>query len=493
MNPRVTSVFCRAASQSFRRLRIFFALRRPRDLRASTFHVPSGPAIPLALLLSLSLARAQFAVTEKDSVTSISGQFVVTHLADTVPPYRRLNASADTNLIALDPALLAVAADRFKYSLWWRLGLSDKAAWSGRIHLRLHTAVRPDEMVNITSTAFLGRWFYVVDLPDVVRKTRYARALASVLLLELANRMAPPGGHSAELPPWLVDGLAQHVLAADGEKVLLAAPKRKGDELAVGRLNQEERGYDPLAGARRILQNAPALTFDQLSWPGPVQADGADGGVYLASAQLLQSELLGLNNGAQKMRTLLADLPTHLNWQTAFFQAYGKEFSRPLDVEKWWALRVVNFASQSAGPCWTTDVSINRMNEMLSVAVESRSGSNALPVHGEITLQAAVQSLNPEQRDEVLRVKVRDLALAELRLAPPFGGMAEGYRLALAEFLGELPKPAPGPLPSKQGAPVIIRASARDTLKKLDALDLRRRDAETRITRAVPTRLDGIR
>ncbi len=64
-------------------------------------------------------------------------------------------------------------------------------------------------------------------------------------------------------------------------------------------------------------------------------------------------ELLGLKNGPAKLRALLAELPAHLNWQTAFFDAFDEDFKRPLDVEKWWALRVVNFAATRparAGP-----------------------------------------------------------------------------------------------------------------------------------------------
>ena len=47
-----------------------------------------------------------------------------------------------------------------------------------------------------------------------------------------------------------------------------------------------------LAAARRVLQDRPALTFDQLSWPDDAQLSGDDGGVYRASAQLFVNALL---------------------------------------------------------------------------------------------------------------------------------------------------------------------------------------------------------
>ena len=209
-----------------------------------------------------------------------------------------------------------------------------------------------------------------------------------------------------------------------------AQNRREGNRPRDGRFDQNRHDFDTLAGARRVLQDTPVLTFDQLSWPTEAQMEGADGGGYFASAQLFLSELLALPNGPEKMRALLAELPAHLNWQTAFFAAFAADFSRPLDVEKWWALRVVNFAAHAPGPRWTSDVSRDRLAALMSVPVEVRGESNALPEHAEISLQTALRSLTPSQRDLVLRLKVRDLGLEELRLAPPFGDLADGYRTA---------------------------------------------------------------
>jgi hypothetical protein len=262
----------------------------------------------------------------------------------------------------------------------------------------------------------------------------------------------------------------------------------------VGRLDRTEHGLDPLAAAREVLQNAPVLTFDQMSWPADAQMEGADGGAYFASAQLFLDELLGLKNGPAKMRALLAELPAHLNWQTAFFAVYQDEFKRPLDVEKWWALRVVNFAARAPGPRWTSEVSRDRLAELLNVPVEVRSNSNALPSHAEISLQAALKSLNPAEREWVTRLKVRDLGLVELRLAPPFGNLADGYRLTLTDFLGELKtKKTAADYAVNKHAPAAHRpASLADTLKKLDALDRRRREAETQAVVPLPGNLRAV-
>jgi hypothetical protein len=443
-----------------------------------------GCAVVLGLFFSLAGAHGQFAFSGQNVVHSVSGQFMVSSVADGTPFFRNLSTPASTNLVRLEPALLAVAAERFKLSLWQQLGLKPDVSWSGEIFLILHPAHSSDEPVTIACDPFLNRWNYRVELPDALARPRYARALSAVLLLEIANRTAPAGGHSAEIPAWLVDGLAQQVLAADGEKVVLSAPAKKTGGLPSGRLDQVEHGFDPLATARRVLHNSPVLTFDQLSWPTDAQVDGADGGAYCASAQLFLHNLLALKNGPARLRSLLAELPDHLNWQTAFYDAFGEDFKRPLDVEKWWALRVVNFAARDPGPRWTTDVSRDRLARLLSVPVEFRSDASALPTHAEISLQAALQNLSPEQRDTVLRTKLRDLELVELRLAPPFGELADGYRAALADFLGEQKKTAPVSVTNKHRSTMKGKAGLGDTLKKLDALDRRRREAEIRSSRS---------
>lgn len=440
--------------------------------------------VAFCLLVSLAVARGQFSFSDQNAAASVSGQIQVSS-SEAGAPALRVLPPPGTNILQLKTALLAVSAERFKTALWHQLGLPPNASWSGKIYLRLHPAAAYDETVAIVSGRFLDHWNYRVDLPDMLSKNRYARALSGVLLLELANRATGRDGRAAEIPAWLVDGLAQEVLATDGDQVAFSAPRKKGGDLAVNRINQSEKGLDSLAGARRILQNTPALTFDQLSWPTGAQMEGDDGGVYLASAQLFQSELLELKNGREKMRAMLAELPAHLNWQTAFFHAFGADFQRPLDVEKWWALRVIDFGQHTSGPRWTTEVSAARLNEVLLVPVETRGAANRLPARSEVSLQAALKTLQPASRDEILRLKERDLALMEIRLAPPFGELAEGYRLALAEFLGDS---QPGLRPSranKHGVPGI-RAGLPTTLRRLDLLDARRRAVMTKTVIPLP-------
>ena len=424
-------------------------------------------ALAAGLMSFLAAARSESSWPQLDATHSVSGQFSISLAQNQNPYFRRPDIGTSTDLLQLEPSLLAISAERFKVALWREIGLAPNAAWSGKIFLALHPARLLDEPVSITAQPFINRWNYRLELPDLISRNRCARAFSAVMLLEIANRNALMGGRSAVIPAWLADGLAREILEAADTKVLLSAPTKTLDGIAQSRQDEKRRGVDSLAATRRVLQNFPALTFDQLSWPTDAQLNGNDGGVYLASAQLFVHDLLALKNGPANVLALLAQLPAHENWQTAFFAAFHENFQRPLDVEKWWALRVVSFATRAPGAQWTPAISRDRLNAALAVPVGIRYGSNSLPTHAEISLQAVLQNFPPERQVEIFQTKLRDLELIQLRVTPPLAAMADGYRQALADFLGG----------SKKG--VFHRpASANATLKKLDALDARRRDVE---------------
>jgi hypothetical protein len=187
---------------------------------------------------------------------------------------------------------------------------------------------------------------------------------------------------------------------------------------------------------------------------------------------LFVDELLAMRGGSANLRAMLQALPRYYNWQTAFWQAYQDDFSTPLQAEKWWALQSVLFASRSPGPQWTAAVSREKLDEILSVPVSYRSVSNNLPVSAEISLQNVIRSCEPAQQTEILQNKLRDLELAQLRMAPSLAALTAEYRNTLAGYLGE-PRPARGQSALNRRASGKI--SADETLRRLDALDARRR------------------
>jgi hypothetical protein len=426
----------------------------------------------LCSLLFPLLACAQFLPPGKNFASSISGQFIVNGTAQFSPLVSSPRIAADTNLVRLEPALLAVSAERIKDLLWNRLEINKDTPWRGQIFLVLHPARSSDEDITIFSRHSANGWSYQVQMPDVLSRTHFAQAMTGVLLLEFANRNAP--SHSAEIPAWLTDGLSQRLLAAGSPEFILSSPDKVVNGLPATRIDVTERGMDSLAAARRVLRNSPALTFEELSWPTDAQLNGNDGGAYRASAQVFTDALLDLKNGPAHLRAMLESLPQFYNWQLAFQSAFRAEFPRPLDLEKWWALQVVNFAAHDPGPGWTPEVSREKLDEILSVPVEMRTASNSLPAHAEISLQAVIRNLDAARQTEILQTKLRDLGLAQLRVSPQLAALTDAYRRAVTDYLGQNGKSA---IPNRR----VKKTSADETVKKLDALDMQRRTIEETI------------
>lgn len=422
-------------------------------------------------------AHADFSLPGKISARSVSGQFIVSGADGISALAASPSVATNAYFVRLEPALLAISAERIKQSLWRELKINPNSSWRGRIFLTLRPARSLDDDVTVVSSPSFAGWNYQVRLPDVLPRARFARALVSVLLLEFANRDAQ--SHSAEIPDWLADGLSQQLLAENPSEIILSSPDKVINGLAQTRLVRIEKGIDPLANARRALRNNSALTFEQLSWPTGAQLTGADGGVYRASAQLFVNDLLGLKNGPEHLRGMLQKLPRFYNWQTAFQIAFRAEFRRPLDVEKWWALQVVNFAAHDPGPQWTPAVSRSKLDQILSVPVDMRAASNALPAHAEISLQAVIRNFNSARQTEILQIKLRDLGLAQLRMAPQLAVLTDAYSRVLAAYLGENSHAVSAPRWQKNAE--SRKAGAPETLKKLDALDARRRTIEAAI------------
>ena len=405
---------------------------------------------------------------------SVSGQFIVIG-ANPVPPSVRPSLTVtNAEWVRLEPALLAISAERVKQSLWRALGIDPMTPWRGRIFLALHPAEAPDENVAIISSRFAGVWNYRVELPDVLSRPHLTRALTGAVLLELANR-DNSGDRSAEIPAWLTEGMSQQLLANGAQEMIMSPPDKLVNGLPESQFIVVERGVDALVKARAVLRDRPALTFEQLSWPDGAQLSGDDGGAYRASAQLFVSDLLALNDGAANLRAMLQMLPRCYNWQMAFRAAFGADFPQPVDVEKWWALQTVSFVAHGAGPLWTPAASRDKLNEILSVPVDFRSASNDLPAHAAVSLQEVIRNFATDRQTAIVQTKLRDLELAHWRMAPQFAVLTDAYRRALADYLGR-----------RNGVPPS-KGKVAGTVKKLDALDAQRRALETAAKPGIPS------
>ena len=432
--------------------------------------------------------RAQTSLSGHGVARSVSGQFIVTGAVR--PAGSRLAATPEiatnADFVRLEPALLAVSAERIKESLGRELnpelrGLDLPAPPPGKIFLVLHPAQSTDEDVTIVSRHSPDGWDYQVRLPDVLSRTRFLRAMTGVLLLEFANRDRAGAfrGNSRLAHGRFVAGIARR----RWQEIILSSPAKMVNGLPVSRTVADHPRHGFARRRAAGVARSAALTFEQLSWPTDAQLSGADGGVYRASAQLFVNELLELKDGPAHLRAMLETLPDFYNWQTAFQTAFRDNFPRPLDVEKWWALQVVGFVARDPGPAWTPAVSRDKLDEILSVPVEMRTASNALPAHAEISFQAVIRNFDRAQQAAILQTKLRDLELSQLRMAPPLAVLADGYRQALADYLDPGKRARPVPRIGKHPPVVSSQPTVADTLKKLDALDAQRRAIESAINR----------
>ncbi|HWX21890.1 MAG TPA: hypothetical protein VN578_18475 [Candidatus Binatia bacterium] len=411
-------------------------------------------------------ADAQFALPETTATHSHSGQFVVRATRSSVPGTGPLGLETNRSFIRLDPSLVPVSCERIKQNLARELNAA--ASWQGTIFVVLYPAVSPEDPITLTSERFRDGWQYRVELPDMIERTRYVRALVQVLLVEMANRSG--AAHSAEIPTWLVEGLTEKLLAFSEKEILLAPARTAGNGFNVPFTPVSvPRKDNPLEQIHRVLSRQPPLSFDQLSWPGDDELTGAAGELYRSSAHLFVTELLRLENGPACLRFMLAELPQRFNWQFAFLRAFHAWFQRPLDVEKWWALQVAHFTGRELAQTWPAEESWQKFDQIIHSPVQVRATTNELPLRAEVTLQSIIREWDHDRQTVALQSKLHEMDLLRLRLAQEFVPLFDEYRQSLVEYLQNRDKA--GLLSRKTTA---RRRAVDEALSQLAALDARR-------------------
>jgi hypothetical protein len=378
--------------------------------------------------LTAGSVRAQFPPPNPLAASSRSGQFIV-QAATAAEPDRLL--ATNQSLVHLQPTLLAVSAERIKQNLCRELGANE--SWRGKVFVTLYRALSAEDGATIRSDRFKDGWLYHVFLPDVVERGRYVRVLTQVVLLELANRSA--GLRSAEIPTWLVEGLARQLLASSEVEIILPPPGVRVNGVALTPTFLNGRWENPLQRAHQQLTRHPPLTFQELSWPAPNQLVGEAGELYRSSAQLFVNSLLRLQSGPACLRAFLAELPQHYNWQFAFLRAFQAHFARPLDVEKWWALQAANFTGCDLSQAWPAERSWEKLDEAVRSPIQVRTGTNELPLHAQATLQNVIRDWDRAPQTFVLQNKLRELAVVRLRASRDLAPLVNDYSRVIASYL----------------------------------------------------------
>jgi hypothetical protein len=331
---------------------------------------------------------------------------------------------------------LTMSCERIKQALLTELGEHDQ--WKGKIYLDLHHARSLGETILVEPTVYFDVWDYHVAMADVLDRTRVVSAMTELLLLEMANRGS---GRSAEIPAWLTQGLAQEMIYSSDSELVLEKPDQTMSSDNVFQVNSKLdlswRQADPLKVAHEELHDAPPLTFDELSWPKPGQLVGEAGEIYRGSAQFFVHELLLFKDGRECLRAMVRELGQHLNWQLAFRDAFGAHFANQLELEKWWALKVIEFTGRDLSQTWPSDVSWRKLDEIVHPVAEVRTKANSLPTRTSMNFQTIIREWDFGRQSDVLHERAQQLRLLRMRVSQDLIGLVDDYRRVLETYLGK--------------------------------------------------------
>ncbi|MGN6642970.1 MAG: hypothetical protein ACTHKU_08210 [Verrucomicrobiota bacterium] len=416
--------------------------------------------------LLLAWACAGTAQTVAPSARSFSGQFVA--YASTAPlPSRFYKGTTDA--LPLDPAVLVISCERIKQSLNRELDI--KTPGTGTVFLHLRPGRIREETATIVVQKSINEWNYHLDIPDSLERVTFIRTIVEALLLGQANGDAQ--SQVAELPLWLSEGLSQEVVESERKELLLPRPTLKGTGFDLNRLVIDGRRRNPMEQAKKILQERSPLTFEQLSWTTADQLSGDSLETFRSSAQLFVHDLLQLKNGPASMQAMLRDLPRHQNWQFALLTAFHSQFANLLDVEKWWALRTVQFTGRDLTQAWTPEESWKKLDEVLQSQVDIRMTAHELPQRQVITVQAMIRDWDARRQPPALQRKLRELSLLQPRVAQTFVPLVDEYRQAIGNYLDKQKFSGSWLGLVKPTGPLRNRVSE-EAIRDLNALDLKR-------------------
>jgi len=350
-------------------------------------------------------AAAQGALPFEAPVTaaSVSGQFIIHGRNSSLPPTsNRLTAVGDEPVIELQPDILAVTCERVKAALHDRLGLRD--TWRGKVHLHLQRTPAVEHPIGIRPQLYRDGWQYHLAVTDRVEWDRLVRALVEVVLLEQVNQRNT-GGTCAQPPLWFTEGLHRLILAEHGRALVIEAQTTR---------NRSARKPDPLAPARAVLQGREPMTFSELGLVTLGQlAQGDTFPHFQASATLLVHQLTVDDEARRRAREFLAQLPAHLNWQTAFLRVHEDRFASLLDVEKWWALHATRELARDPALLWPADRVRAELADILSETARIRDQDGS--ARRVLSLGEVIETWDFATQTPVLQRKTSQLQVLALR------------------------------------------------------------------------------
>ncbi len=436
----------------------------PNTLRLQQVIAGLRAGLVVALLWLAPVVGSAQLLEDALSARSHSGQFLVLAQRSVLGNPALSNLETNQAILRLDPMLLPVSCERIKANLWRELGYN--GPWQSRIYLAVRPARSTDDQVNVQAEGYRDGWQYRVVFPEVVQRTRYMRAVVQVLLTEISNRQSrqrPP-----EIPAWLVEGLCQQLLTSADVPMMLPPPRRGSTPVSAHIYQMEARKPKPLEQVHKTLVQTPALTFEELSWPGTTDFDAEDNLVYRHSAHFFLHSLLKLPNGRGCMLTMLEQLPNYYNWQFALLHGFKDHFQRPLDVEQWWSLQVVHFVSRDIDQVWNAEQSARKLEEWLHFTVQVPTANQSSMVEQTMTVPEVIRNWELEQKVALLQTKANALIQLRIRSAPEVIPLVDDYHAVLRGFLAQVDRSSGGQNKRQREALKEAQAVALDRLDDIE-------------------------
>ena len=434
----------------------------------------TGAIIPGLLIAFVTLADAP--PSSVRTARSGTGQFIVRGPGASQFSSRALNAS---NLLELDPDLLAITSEHIKQVLLQELSMPD--FWRGRIYLEIKPSLGTNREPMVMAKRYTDGWQYQVELSPWMEKTKLVRGLVQVLLLEISNRNAGP--RSAEVPLWMSEGLSQHLIHSSELDLVLPQPQWNFNRVNIGWQARQGLRRDPLKDARERLQSHAAPTFARLGAEMSDSIPEETWNTFQASAQLFVSQLLQLPGGRAMLVEMLRELPFYLNWQSAFQNAYRSQFPRFLDVEKWWAVVLVHFTGQDPSQAWSVPLTLEKLEDTLHPHALVSTNRQDMPRRTRLSAQQIVSDWDYLRQRIVLKEVAIQLFVARSKTPPELGSLVDDYRSVIEGYLNK--RDQSGAVRSLPGLPPL-RADflVRDAVKALNELDVKRDSLRTAPTPA---------
>lgn len=309
------------------------------------------------LLLGVNLGSA---LPSGRTLTSKSGQFVVSSSIHRNLTPGITKSNSPTNIVQLTPGRLVLVADRIKTVFKRQLHAPDN--WHGGIRLHLEPG---NNRTSLKRTRYSDGWQYYATLPENIRTIDLVRLLTDLLLAEMTERYSE---REVETPLWLRVGLSEIIQRHAGPG--LFAP------LGARRVFEGEPP-DPYRGTRVVLITKQPLAYTDLSLPTRTQLADTNWDLYRASSHLFTQQLLSRRNGPTEMRAFIRQLQNFKNSQFAFIKSFqltdqptAKKTSL-LDVEKWWTVASMRFRSRDRRNNWSPEQTLAHLEETLRLKPES--------------------------------------------------------------------------------------------------------------------------